>query len=352
MENSKRTRSAGKPDNPDTILRIPRADAEKERAGRTIFPLFLSGYSCSGRCIYCNAALSSGCTSPPDFKELKRDLTVWLEQPGRQEDMEIAWYGNDLPDIPEPVVVELLALCSRRAANGQIPKLRISIRPDSVLKTPTGCLRAFSVVELGVPSMDPKVLRTIRRNHEPDIVAAAIIRLRSLGIRTGFQTMLGLPGADAASDRESAEILAALEPDFVRIHPTLVLNGTMLAEMTDAGRYRPLDLEEAIERCADAWDVYETHRIPVIRCGFHLPEAERMRALHTGPWHPAFGQLVRSRRWRRRLDGILTECPELSRLEVDPTDYSDAVGHKRENLTWLQEKHGRGVVILKVNNYR
>ncbi|MBN1879426.1 radical SAM protein [bacterium] len=332
------------------LLQLAEACPDKDQAKKSIFPVFLSGYACSGRCIYCNAALSSGYGAPPDFQALDRDLTDWLEKPDRRSDMEIAWYGNDLPDVPETVIKELLALCSRRAFNETIPGLRLSIRPDSVLKTPVKLLCAFSVVELGVPSMDPDILKLIRRGHEPNAVNDALILLRSLGIRTGFQTMVGLPGANAASDHRTAELLAALSPDFVRIHPTLVLHGTVLAEMADAGEYRPLDLEDAIERCADIWDIYARREIPVTRCGFHLPETERDRALHSGPWHPAFGQLVRSRRWRRLLDKQLSAQPDQLVLTVPPDDFSDAVGHKKENLRWLQEKHGVGVAVLKVES--
>lgn len=322
----------------------------QQTKNKSIFPVFLSGYPCSGRCIYCNAAVSSGFHSPPDFETLEKQLEQWLARTPAQFDREIAWYGNDLPDIPESAVQRLLSICRRVSGSGPAPTLRISLRPDSVIATPAHVLSIFSIVELGVPSMDPKVLRTIRRNHGPDVVADATVHLRSLGIRTGFQTMMGLPGADAASDRESAETLAALKPDFVRIHPTLVLNGTALAEMTDAGDYVPMPLEEAVERCVDAWDIYEANRIPVIRCGFHLPEAERVRALHAGPWHPAFGQLVRSRRWRRRLDSYLANHPATTVICVAHEDFSDAVGHGKENLRWLQEKHGREVVVLKVES--
>ncbi len=158
--------------------------------------------------------------------------------------------------------------------------------------------------------------------------------------------MIGLPLATAESDLRTATLLAAMKPDFVRVHPTLVLNGTPLVRMAESGDYTVLSLDEAVERCADICDIYARSGVPVARCGFHLPESERVRALHSGPWHPAFGQLVRSRRWRRLLDAELSAHPDQLVLTVPFNDYSDAVGHQKQNLEWLRVKYGAVVVEI------
>ncbi len=124
----------------------------------SIFPVFLSGFRCAGRCVYCNAALSSGICEPTDCDSLERDIELWLNSWKTVERREIALYGNDLPCLPEDVIDRLMGLCSRFVETRRVSGIRTSLRPDSVLMQTDRFLSAFSVIELGVPSMDPRVL--------------------------------------------------------------------------------------------------------------------------------------------------------------------------------------------------
>jgi len=312
---------------------------------RDIFPVFLSGYPCRNHCIYCHASLASGITEPLEFEEFKRDLTRWLHRESRGIPREIAIYGNDSASISGTVMQPILDQCTDLRNQGNIQDIRISIRPDTVANLPDDGLVSFTIVEIGVPSMDSDVLRVIRRGHDPECVGRAIRKLKRLRIQTGCQTMLGLPGASRASDLETARKIATLGPDFVRIHPTLVLRQTPLAQMFETGEYTPAALEEAIDLTADVWDIYEAAGIPVVRCGFHLPESQRVTALLEGPWHPAFGQRVRSRRWRRRLIRRMCEDPLMAVVEVPPGNLSDAIGQHGENIHWLEKRFGRHIRI-------
>ena len=78
--------------------------------------------------------------------------------------------------------------------------------------------------------------------------------------------------------------------------------------------------------------------MPVIRLGLQRdPQLEEN--LLAGPYHPAFGQLVRSRLWRRALQNAGGQCRQVS---VNPDDLSDALGHRGENREWLdQARDGR-----------
>jgi len=58
-----------------------------------------------------------------------------------------------------------------------------------------------------------------------------------------------------------------------------------------------------------------------------------------GPYHPAFGHLVKSYLWRRALDRLLTQggCQPLA---VHPSDVADVRGHRNGNLLYLQRRFG------------
>lgn len=303
-----------------------------------IFPVFLSGYPCSGRCTYCNAGLATGITKPPQLATVKKEIDTWLGTSRETEARELALYGNDVLRMPPSTIEPWLSLFRDYVESGHVQGIRTSLRPDSILEDRSGMLRAFSTVEIGVPSMDPAVLATVKRGHSPETVPAAMQKLKAITVSIGCQTMIGLPGATADSDLKTADILASHTPDFVRIHPALVLRDTALAHQYQEGSYSPLQVEEAVKRCVRAWDIYEHAGVKVARLGFHLPEEVRQNAFLAGPWHPAFGQLVRSRRWRERLKTAFDYSGGKHRFIVDSRDYSDAVGQKHSNLKWLREK--------------
>ncbi len=94
-----------------------------------------------------------------------------------------------------------------------------------------------------------------------------------------------------------------MQPDFLRIYPTLVLEGTALADSFRNGIYAPLSLDEAVTWLAPAYDLALRAGIPVIRMGLQPdPALEKPGVILAGPYHPAFGCLVRCRWWRDRID--------------------------------------------------
>ena len=78
-------------------------------------------------------------------------------------------------------------------------------------------------VELGVQSMDDRVLSMSHRGHTAAQSAAAVSLLKDYKYEVGVQLMVGLPGDNADQALFSARKAAELKPDFVRIYPTLVL---------------------------------------------------------------------------------------------------------------------------------
>jgi len=79
--------------------------------------------------------------------------------------------------------------------------------------------------------------------------------------------------------------------------------------------------------------------VPVIRLGLQ-GDAELDHGVLAGPYHPAFGQLVRARLWRRAL---LRLGPSSGRpVYVPRRELSDAIGHRRANLEYFG---GRGMSL-------
>ena len=107
--------------------------------------------------------------------------------------------------------------------------------------------------------------------------------------------MTGLPGDDDEGAVETAGELIALKPDAVRIYPTVVVRGTELERLWRCGKYTAHNVEDAVRICAKILPMFDAAGIPVIRLGLNPTRELSGGAAFAGAYHPALGELVRSR---------------------------------------------------------
>jgi len=108
-------------------------------------------------------------------------------------------------------------------------------------------------VELGLQTTHDDVLERSHRGHTDAQSRESLRRAKEAGLKVGVHMMPGLPGSDVDRDLDSFRLLfedPAYRPDFLKIYPTLVLEGTTLHAMWQHGLYRPLTTEEAVELVA------------------------------------------------------------------------------------------------------
>jgi elongator complex protein 3 len=109
-------------------------------------------------------------------------------------------------------------------------------------------------VELGVQSVYDFVLSRMQRGHGVAEIVRANQVLRDSAFKVGFHMMPHLPGADSELDLRGFKKLfedPRFMPDYLKIYPTLVTEGTPLYRMWEAGEYQALSDEEAAELVAD-----------------------------------------------------------------------------------------------------
>jgi histone acetyltransferase (RNA polymerase elongator complex component) len=94
--------------------------------------------------------------------------------------------------------------------------------------------------------MDDKVLAANLRGHTAQDVVNASELIKSYGFELGLQMMTGLYASSAEADRKTAYEFAKLQPQTVRIYPTVVLKGTCLAELFESGKYNPPALGDTV----------------------------------------------------------------------------------------------------------
>ena len=306
---------------------------------RRIIPIFVAHLGCPHRCVFCDQKRISGVESAVTPEGVAEILCNALPKCG--PGAEVAFYGGSFTAVP-PAYQEALLLAVRPfLQDGLVSSIRVSTRPDAVTPEALDRLQRFGVqtVELGCQSMDDTVLRKSGRGHDRASVVSAVAMLRSRGFQIILQMMTGLPGDSGETSLATAQALASLHPDGVRIYPTVVLRGTELEEAFRSGAYVPQSVEEAVELCAGLLPVFLEAGIPILRIGLQPTASLDGGAAVAGAYHPALGELVLSRFFRNRAENVLRHVAgrPAAGLGVAPHRISVMTGQKRCNLLWLQE---------------
>ena len=134
--------------------------------------------------------------------------------------------------------------------------LVIETRPDWVTPAEIRHLRQLGVtkVQLGVQSLDDRILTLNQRGHDVEMVRRAVGLLRAAGFKLHLHWMPNLLGATPESDRADFARLwsdAALQPDELKIYPCSIIEGTELHRLWQAGEYRPYTDSELVDLVAD-----------------------------------------------------------------------------------------------------
>lgn len=310
-----------------------------------VIPCFIPHKGCPHQCVFCNQHLI---TAAPGCREnLEQVIETYLGFKGRRSRVEVAFFGGNFLGLPLLEIEHLLERVYPYMAAGKVHGIRCSTRPDTVTRECLDLAAALgmTLVELGVQSMDDRVLESAGRGHTREDTITAIRRLQRAGIGAGVQVMAGLPGDCGAGAMETCASLASLKPDLARIYPLLVLAGSRLAGLYEAGRYTPLTLEQAVGRVAEMYRIFARAGVPVTRMG--LQASEMMNdpdQVLAGPWHPAFGHLVYSRLMLeqacRAIDRLLeTGACDTIVLIVHPRSLSRLQGNRKANLEALCRRY-------------
>ncbi len=265
-----------------------------------IVPVFIPHQGCPHQCVFCNQkAITGEQRKNPSPLELRSSVNSFLEfnsDPGGIT--QIAFYGGNFLGLPGEKITSLLGEAENFVREDRVNGIRFSTRPDTIDNKRLDAIRNFSVstIELGVQSLDDRVLNLSKRGHTSGDSARAVRLLKENGYETGVQLMTGLPGDDENGAMETAKKTAALSPDFVRIYPTVVLRNSPLEKMYNNGQYKPMSLDRCVSAVKKMYEFFLASDIPVIRMGLQASGIlDSGTSVVAGPYHPAFGHLVYSK---------------------------------------------------------
>jgi radical SAM protein (TIGR01212 family) len=140
--------------------------------------------------------------------------------------------------------------------HSQILGLIVGTRPDCVPDDVLDLLQEYArtryvSVELGLQTIHERSLRWMNRGHGPEVFADAVRRCQGRGFEIGSHVILGLPGESRDDMLATADALAALPVDAVKIHNLHVVRDTPLEAQYKAGEARMLERDEYVALVCD-----------------------------------------------------------------------------------------------------
>ena len=311
-------------------------------ARASIIPVFVPHLGCPHQCVFCDQRSISGQKNKVSAHMVRQQIHQAAALPQTGAERQLAFYGGSFTAVEPCLQEELLAAAKEALDQGEIDSIRLSTRPDAIDGETLARLRRFGVrtVELGAQSMDEEVLRLSERGHSARDVRRAAEMIKASGFELVLQMMTGLPGDSEEKSVATAKALIALRPDGVRIYPTVIVKGSRLQEMWLRGEYREHRVAEAVEWCAKILPLFREAGIPVIRLGLNPTEELSGGEAAGGAYHPALGELVRSRILLEEARNCLVGIPPDSdaTLAIGGRYLSQLIGQKGKNRGILKRE--------------
>jgi len=153
--------------------------------------------------------------------------------------------------------VEVLRDCYDQAlAVDDVVGLAVGTRPDCLPPEVLDLLAAYHRqtyfwLELGLQTIHNRSLDFLRRGHDYQCFLEAYQQAKERGLRVCVHLILGLPGESREEMLATAEEMARLQIDGVKLHLLHVLEGTPLGELYQQGQIEMFELQEYVELAVD-----------------------------------------------------------------------------------------------------
>ncbi len=231
----------------------------RTKYGRRLSKICIDGgFSCPNRdgrcgfggCIYCGER-GAGEHIDPSLS-IRRQVENALSS-AKEEDLFVAYFQN-FTNTYAPVEM-LKERYDSALIDERIRVLAIGTRPDCIDRKIAELIASYKEkvdvwVELGLQTASDKTADIINRGYHRDAFENAMEILREYGIPVVVHLMVGLPGENMDSIRDTVEYINRFKLFGVKIHSVYVMEGTVLAEIYRRGEYTPISQEEYTEAVA------------------------------------------------------------------------------------------------------
>lgn len=252
-------------------------------SGVTPFAVMTKPYVCPGQCTFCPLELGMPKSYLSDepaaarAKQMNFDPKLQiesrlkqLEATGHETDkIELIVIGGTFGNYPEEYKREFFkdmidtvngkvsksleeASIYNETAKRKIVGISVETRPDWIDEQEVKLFRELGVtkVQVGVQAFDEEILKRIKRGHSLERVGEATRLLKDAGIKVCYHYMPNLPGSTPEKDVEMARLMYTdprFKPDFLKVYPVQVIEGTEMYREWERGEYKPYKDELLIQ---------------------------------------------------------------------------------------------------------
>lgn len=222
-----------------------------------------AGFSCpnrdgkitTGGCIYCNdrgsgsGARARGLSITEQIVQGKEALAK------RYKAKKFIAYFQAFSNTYAPID-RLKSLYEEALAVDDVVGLSIGTRPDCVDEPILALLQQYGIntlvwIEYGLQSAHDATLALINRGHDFKCFAQAVDATRNRGIKICVHVILGLPHENKEHMLATADAIAGLGIDGIKLHLLYIIKGTRLADLYGQGAYKCLEQQEYVDLVCD-----------------------------------------------------------------------------------------------------
>lgn len=222
-----------------------------------------AGFSCpnrdgkitTGGCIYCNdrgsgsGARARGLSITEQIVQGKEALAK------RYKAKKFIAYFQAFSNTYAPID-RLKSLYEEALAVDDVVGLSIGTRPDCVDEPILALLQQYGIntlvwIEYGLQSAHDATLALINRGHDFKCFAQAVDATRNRGIKICVHVILGLPHENKKHMLATADAIAGLGIDGIKLHLLYIIKGTRLADLYGQGAYKCLEQQEYVDLVCD-----------------------------------------------------------------------------------------------------
>ncbi|RLB67340.1 MAG: TIGR01212 family radical SAM protein [Deltaproteobacteria bacterium] len=239
----------------------------KKRFGQRVHKISVdAGFGCPNRdggrtgsgCLFCDPG-GSGAVG------IERQLSVAEQIEHGKEVMSRKYKAGQFIAYFQPFsntlapVRRLRALYDEALAVEDVVGLAIGTRPDCVPSDVLDLLgeyhqKTYFWLELGLQSSHDRTLDWLQRGHDFATFVKACQGARSRGLRVCAHIILGLPGESAADMLATADVLAELQIEGVKLHLLHVLRNTPLGILYAENKIKLLEMDEYVALVVDVME--------------------------------------------------------------------------------------------------
>lgn len=235
----------------------------KNKFGAKIYKITIdAGFSCpnrdgmisTGGCIFCDES-GSFSQAHSCFLPVKNQVNTGAETLKKRFKAEkfMAYfqaYSNTYKPVNELKTIYDAALC-----RDDIVGISIGTRPDCVDKEKLKLIASYkddyyTWIEYGLQSVHDKTLKRINRGHDYKTFLRAYEKTKALGINVCVHVILGMWESHDEM-MQTAQTLASLGVDGVKIHMLCALQDTKLAEIYERGKINFMTEEKYVSTVCD-----------------------------------------------------------------------------------------------------